>query len=75
MTFAQPVWFWALGLFPILSALFLRNEHIRRELIHKFVAAQLAKSLLIAAMLLINERRQKKEGVRFSNGRQVAIRI
>jgi Ca-activated chloride channel homolog len=45
MTFAQPRWFWALALLPILSTLFLRNEHIRQDLIQKFVAARLAKSL------------------------------
>jgi Ca-activated chloride channel homolog len=45
MTFSQPVWFWALGLLPILLALFLRNEHVRQGLIQKFVAARLAQSL------------------------------
>jgi Ca-activated chloride channel family protein len=45
MTFAQPLWFWAFGLLPILLALFFRNEHVRQELIRKFVAARLAQSL------------------------------
>jgi hypothetical protein len=45
MTFAQPHWFWALGLLPLLLALFYRNEQVRQELIEKFVAPRLAKSL------------------------------
>jgi Ca-activated chloride channel homolog len=45
MTFAQPLWFWALGLLPFLLALFYRNERVRQKLIEKFVAPRLAKSL------------------------------
>jgi Ca-activated chloride channel family protein len=45
MTFAQPLWFWALGLLPFLLALFYRNERGRQKLIEKFVAPRLAKSL------------------------------
>jgi Aerotolerance regulator N-terminal len=45
MTFAQPLWFWALGLLPLLLALFYRNERVRQKLIEKFVAPRLAESL------------------------------
>ena len=45
MTFAQPLWFWALGLPPFLLALFYRNERVRQKLIKQFVAPRLAKSL------------------------------
>jgi len=45
MTFAQPLWFWAVGFLPVLLALFFRNGHVRHELIQKFVAARLAQSL------------------------------
>jgi Ca-activated chloride channel family protein len=45
MTFAQPCWFWALGLLPLLLALFYRNERVRQKLIEEFVAPRLAKSL------------------------------
>lgn len=45
MTFAQPQWFWALALLPLLLALFYRNERVQQKLIEKFVAPRLAKSL------------------------------
>ena len=40
MTFAQPLWFWALGFLPLLFALFYRNERGDR-IIEEFVALTL----------------------------------
>jgi Ca-activated chloride channel family protein len=51
------------------------TERMSREPIERYQWPLSLAIILIAATLLINERRQKKEGVRFSNGRQVAIRI
>ncbi len=45
MTFAQPIWFWALALVPALLALFVRNEFQARQLVAKLVAARLQQKL------------------------------
>ncbi len=43
--FGQPLWFWAFALFPLLIALFFRNESQRKRLLQKLVAARLADNL------------------------------
>jgi Ca-activated chloride channel family protein len=55
MTFAQPLWFWALGLFPILAALFLWNERTRQQRLSQFVASRLQG--LLAGTVSIFKRR------------------
>jgi Ca-activated chloride channel family protein len=51
------------------------TERMSREPIERYQWPLSVGIVLIAATLLINERRQKKEAVKFSNGRQVAMRI
>ncbi len=41
MTFAQPVWFWALALLPVLVIVFVANESRRAKLVRKLVALRL----------------------------------
>ena len=41
MTFGQPLWFWALAIFPIFVAVFAQNERRREKLVRKLVAARL----------------------------------
>ncbi len=41
MIFAQPLWFWAFALLPLLAVLFFRNERWRAERLQKLVAARL----------------------------------
>jgi len=41
MSFAQPSWFWASGLFPIFITLFLWNERTRQYRLSQFVATRL----------------------------------
>lgn len=55
MTFAQPLWFWAFGLFPILVAFFLWNERTRQQRLSQFVAARLQG--LLAGTVSIFKRR------------------
>lgn len=43
--FGQPLWFWAFALFPLLLALFVRNESRRKQLLQKLVATRLAENL------------------------------
>lgn len=42
MTFAHPLWLWALALVPLLTALFFWNEKRRTVLLRRLVAARLA---------------------------------
>lgn len=63
MTFAEPLWLWALALIPLLAGLFLWHEKRRGELLRQLVAARLsarlagsasrAKRLVRAALLLL----------------------
>jgi Ca-activated chloride channel family protein len=41
MTFGQPLWFWGFALFPVLIALFFRNERARSVTLKKLIAARL----------------------------------
>ena len=41
MSFASPVWLWALALVPLLVALFFQNERKRRVLLQKLIATRL----------------------------------
>jgi Ca-activated chloride channel family protein len=45
MTFALPLWFWALAVLPLLAVLFLRNERRRSVLLRRLVAARLLERL------------------------------
>lgn len=55
MTFAQPLWFWAFALFPVLIVVFLRNESLRAKLLGKLIAARLQPRL--AGTLSVEKRR------------------
>jgi len=55
MTFGQPLWFWALALFPVLLALFFVNEGRRVVLLRKLVAARLQDRL--AGSVSVGKRR------------------
>ncbi len=55
MTFGQPLWFWAFALFPVLIALFFRNEGRRVKLLRKLVAARLQDRL--AGSVSVGKRR------------------
>lgn len=41
MTFAQPLWFWAFALLPLLVIVFFQNENRRRVLLGKLIATRL----------------------------------
>ncbi len=45
MTFAAPVWLWALAAFPFLIALYLRGESARRAALNRLIAARLQSRL------------------------------
>jgi Ca-activated chloride channel homolog len=45
MTFAQPLYFWLFALFPLLAALFFRNERQRARLLDQLVAPRLRNRL------------------------------
>ena len=45
MTFAQPLWFWALALLPLLAIVFFQNERRRRVLLGKLIATRLHERL------------------------------
>src|SRR6478672_10116449 len=45
MSFGQPLWFWALALFPFLLAIFVQNERARRTQLKRLVAARLLEKL------------------------------
>ena len=45
MTFAQPLWFWALALLPLLVIVFFQNEKRRRVLLGKLIATRLHERL------------------------------
>ena len=55
MTFAQPQWFWALALLPLLAAIFIANESRRAKLLRLLVAARLQDRL--AGTVSIGKRR------------------
>ncbi|MDB6149004.1 MAG: von Willebrand factor type [Chthoniobacter sp.] len=55
MTFAQPQWFWALLLLPLLLALFIGSEARRRKLLRTLVAARLEDRL--AGTISVGKRR------------------
>ncbi len=57
MTFAQPLWFWALALLPLLAIVFFQNERRRRVLLGKLIATRLHERL--AGTVSVPKRRWK----------------
>jgi Ca-activated chloride channel family protein len=51
MTFGEPLWFWAFALFPVLVALFFRNERLRTRTLQKLIAARLVDRLASTASI------------------------